>query len=318
MSKIIHDLCIAAAQYTVVASVWQTVHIRISWLLSTHCWRLHACHDSAPKILSLSTPGTRAGTQVPSTATPSPAVAATDSIGDLTACVKITQKAVDLTLTLLELHRLSQQSSPEVSSAQPAQDQALPMNNDSPASSTARTAAGLGAQAQAAPPLSETWPTPKPSQWLDIELVATQPCHTLRWALSSAAKRHVPAETLHSLAARLCLVIQRLVIGHLQDLDLSVYKLFVLGLEPVLNFHLQGDAEDTSLAVAMLSRLATDCNVIPVGCIHASEICYIHCKSDGSKTLVCRVVLAARLIQAEHLAHMHKLGSWFCVSEVQV
>ena len=147
--------------------LYSSCSVNSRWSLRRSCSiqiavSLQACRDSAPKILSPCTSSTCAGTQVPSTATPSPAVAATDSIGNLTACVKITQKAVDLTLTLLELHPLSQQSSPEVSCAQPAQHQALPINNDSPARSTARTAAGV-AGAQAAPPFSEMWPHPKRS-----------------------------------------------------------------------------------------------------------------------------------------------------------
>lgn len=228
--------------------------------------------------------------------------------------MNITCKAVELMVTLLKAQPLSQQPTPEVSSAPPAQNQTPPMHNDSPASSTVP---GMAPQTQATSPLSARWPTPKPSQWLDIELVATRACTTLGWALSPAVVCQVPAEALDSLAVQLYQLIQRLVIGHLPGLELSVRKLFRLGLQPILAFHSRGYAETTgpvaamlsrlavdssaSLAVAMLSRLARDSSVIPVGCTHAAEICNIFCKSGSSMTLVCRALLAAHCLQTKYL-----------------
>ena len=230
------------------------------------------CHDSSPERPSLSTPSCRAGAQERSAATTNQA----DTPGSqeqLLDNVDLTCKAVELMLTLLESHPLSQQSPPEVSRTPRAHEQAQPMNNDNPASSTAAETAPLG---QAASSLSEKWPTPKPSQWQDIELIATRACTTLGWALSPAVVRRFPAEALHDLAARLYLLIQRL---------------FTLGLQPILASHLQGYAETTSLATAMLSRLAVDGSVMVLGCTYAAEICYMFCKSDSSTILVCRVHL---------------------------
>ena len=262
---------------------------------------LQACMPrlATQDTISLSTLSKCAGAQANSAAMPRPADTAAESTEDLHAAVAVTCEAVELMLTLLESHPLSQQSPPEVSTAQPAQHQALPMN-----SAASSTAAGVPPQAQAASPLSEKWPTPKPTQWQDIELVAMRACTTLGWALSPAAVRQVPAEALHDLAARLYLLIEGLVIGHLPDLHVSVYKLFTLGLQPILSFHVQGEAEDTSLAVAMLSRLANDSSVIPVGCTYAAEICNVFCKSDSSMTLVCRCFLAVCCIQANHVTHV--------------
>ena len=70
-------------------------------------------------------------------------------------------------------------------------------------------------------------------------------------------------DSVDGLPGQLCKLIQRLVIGQLPDLDLDMGKLFKAGLLPVLAAQRAGHAAYTGLAVAMLSRLAVDCTLIP-------------------------------------------------------
>lgn len=199
--------------------------------------------------------------------------------------------AADLILRLLKSHPLSPQSPPEVSSAQSGQDGAQVASKHNPVGSTT---AEVASQAPAASPCSEQWPTPKASQWQDIELVATRACIALGWALSPGVVHHAE-EAVWSLAAQLYQLVQRLVIGHLLDLDLCVRKLFRLGLHPILRFHIDGHAESTSLTVAMLSRMAMDCSAIAVGWLHAEQICLIFCKWSTSNNMACNVLQAAQV-----------------------
>lgn len=112
-----------------------------------------------------------------------------------------------------------------------------------------------------APSQPELWPTPKPSEWANIALVAEKACLTLDWALSSKASR----EVVYQLLVQLCELLKCLVIGHLPDLGLDMYKLFRRGLQPVLAAQLVQCTGYRDLAVAMLSRLAVDCSLIPGG-----------------------------------------------------
>lgn len=68
-------------------------------------------------------------------------------------------------------------------------------------------------------------------------------------------------------------------IGHLPDQDLNMGKLFRAGLQPVLAAQVAGFEQYTDLAVAMLSRLAADCNLIPEGrALAGPQIISIFCE----------------------------------------
>lgn len=114
------------------------------------------------------------------------------------------------------------------------------------------TAAAL-AQVQAAFP--QRWPTPKPNEWQDIELVFTRACFTLGWALG-AFQRNMMKETVQQLIGQLCQVMQALASGHMPDLDLDMCSLFTAGLSPVLTAHYAEHPGYSGLATAMLSRLS--------------------------------------------------------------
>lgn len=105
-------------------------------------------------------------------------------------------------------------------------------------------------------------------------------CVTLAWVLSLRADHLDCCDTdsADGLPGQLCELIQRLVIGHLPDLDLDMRKLFKAGLLPVLAAQRAGHAESTGLAVAMLSRLAVDCTLIPESLPYASRLYSVFCK----------------------------------------
>lgn len=148
-----------------------------------------------------------------------------------------THDAVSMANSLLDLHPLSQRPPAEVSSVSTTHAQA---------------------SSQAA-----KWPTPKPSEWKDIELVASRACTSLKWVLSLDSTGHHHLDDDYSELTRdLCQLIQRLVIGHLPDLDLDMQPLFQAGLQPVLAALRAGHVVYTGLAVAMLSRLGTDSTLI--------------------------------------------------------
>lgn len=171
-----------------------------------------------------------------------------------------TRDAVNMVSSLLDLHPLSQRPPAEVTLSDthgnPANDCATAMNGCSNKQQCTMADASTHAQASRQP---AKWPTPKPSEWNDIELVASRCCASLTWALSLSDGL---SDDGNELTRDLCQLIQRLVIGHLPDLDLDMRKLFKAGLQPVLAALHKGHAEYTGLAVAMLSRLALDSTLI--------------------------------------------------------
>lgn len=147
------------------------------------------------------------------------------------------------------------------------------------------------------------WPTPKPTEWHDIKLVAIKACMSLDWALSLRSAQLVPAETLHRLTAMLCQLIQRLVAGHLPDLDLNMENLFTAGQPGLHAAQLEGHAECTGLAAAMLARLAVDSKLVAQGTLSAGPISSIFCKSPKATCATCHVVQSNSLVETEPL-HM--------------
>ena len=96
--------------------------------------------------------------------------------------VILADDAVRLVKSLLELHPLSQRTSAEappllVSTPSLTSDQATTVG-----STQQQFAAAALPQVQAN--FSQRWPTPKPSEWQDIQLVFARACVTLTWALS--------------------------------------------------------------------------------------------------------------------------------------
>lgn len=68
-------------------------------------------------------------------------------------------------------------------------------------------------------------------------------------------------------------------IGHLPDLELDMRMLFHEGLKPVLAAQVAGCVEYTDLAIAMLSRLEADWNLIPGGrALAGPQIISIFCE----------------------------------------
>lgn len=173
-----------------------------------------------------------------------------------------THDAICMVNRLLDLHPLSQRLPAEVASVStsegPPSDCATAIKDGSNAQHSTVVNASSHAQALSQP---ATWPTPRPSEWKDIELVASRASASLRWALALDAPDDLSDE-VDELRRELCQLIQRLVIGHLPDLDLDMQKLFKAGLYPVLAAQLAGRAESTGLAVAMLSRLTMDSTLI--------------------------------------------------------
>ena len=198
-----------------------------------------------------------ADTKSPSSSTHRPA---RDDEGLLLEDVNATIGAADLVIRLPEFRPLS---------PRPLQDGFGGMDTQSyehttEGDSTSQPRPGTNASSQA-PALHQraTWPTPKPSGWQDIELVAERACMSLHWALSLRSVHHIPSETVHRLIAILCQLIQHLVAGHLPDLDLDMHKLFKSGLHPILTAQLKGQLADTELVVAMMTRMAIDPDLIP-------------------------------------------------------
>ena len=136
------------------------------------------------------------------------------------------------------------------------------------------TAAAM-AQVQAAFP--QKWPTPKPNEWQDIELVFTRACFTLSWALSTIGRSRFK-ETVQQLIGQLCQVMQLLASGHMPDLNLDMRSVFTAGLSPVLSAQYAEHPGYSGLATAMLSRLGKDCSLIPQSLDHAVQICSLFCE----------------------------------------
>ena len=159
--------------------------------------------------------------------------------------------AVDLMVKLLDLHPLSQRPQPGALGQHPSQAQDDNSEQQGTAGDTSTQA-----QDESQP---EIWPKPEPREWQAIELVATRACGALDWALSPTVVHHVPMASWNALALRLPKLLERLLIGHLPDLDLDMHPLFQAALKPVLRVRLAGFREYTALAVAMLStRMAVD------------------------------------------------------------
>lgn len=170
-----------------------------------------------------------------------------------------TYEAVGLLVTLLWLHPLSHRPEP-AAGGRTTEDHAL--DTEDASSEQDGTAASTSTQPQVSDEL-EIWPTPGPNEWRDIELVATRACASLDWALSLTALPDASVEVLHSLEERLCQLLERLLIGHLQDLDLAMHTVLKAALEPVLTALLAGCKEYTPLALGMYARMAVDCGPMP-------------------------------------------------------
>ena len=153
-------------------------------------------------------------------------------------------------IRLLELHPLSQRPQPGAFGQQPPEAQDDSSEQQGTAVSTCSQAQGLHQ--------STTWPTPDPNVWRDIELVAGRACAALDWALSLTVGLYAPSANVELVAEQLSHLLELLVIGHLQDLDLDMRTLFKATLKPILSALLGRHEEYTGLAVAMLSRLALD------------------------------------------------------------
>ena len=116
-----------------------------------------------------------------------------DSDGEATLLddVNATIGAAELMIKLLELCPLSPRSL-----------------DDGPNQATEGNGTGQDCPAAAstqpqAVPQQAFWPTPKPTDWQDIERIAVKACMSLNWALSLTGLQHIPAETLHKLTALL-------------------------------------------------------------------------------------------------------------------
>ena len=174
--------------------------------------------------------------------------------------LKTSCQAVEMAVCLLDMHPLSQRAQLEAPGQLPTQS-----------SAQSTTAGSTDQQCISSHPSSRSvqWPTPKSSEWADIVLVAERACLALDWALSHKSANQASPEIADQLAVQLCELLRSLVIGHLPDLDLDMRKLFHQGLQPVLAAQLAGYAKCMDPAVAMLSRLAVDCNLLPGGRAYA-------------------------------------------------
>ena len=183
-----------------------------------------------------------------------PTGAATEE-GELASAVKATSGAIALIMKLLDFNPLSQRPQPTASSQQPSH---VRVNS----SQQQGTAGSTSSQAQ----LSyqpEMWPTPNPSEWANIEVVAERAGAALSWVLSPTVKLHAPAANVKLVAGQLSELLQLILIGHLPDWNLNISTLFQATLKPVLAALLAGYQQYTELAVAMLSEMAKDSDLIP-------------------------------------------------------
>ena len=225
------------------------------------------CLPGQQTLVSLA--GTKAGSASSHTSAMATAVNQERLLTDVnTAC-----GAVGLVSRLLELHPLSDRPLPKVSGSQPSHDHDQALRDISnglcctPADESTHVLDSL------------KWPTPRPSEWQDIELVALRACNALGWALSPTVMHRVPTDTVNKLVGQLCQLIQRLVSGHLPDLDLDMQKLFETGLQPVLTAQLAGYAEITNMAAALYARMVSDSSLAPYWQEHARQMCSVFCES---------------------------------------
>lgn len=139
-------------------------------------------------------------------------------------------------ITSLQLHPLSQRLSAGVSAGKATLSAQDAMTGLRGTSSTASTRAPTSCQ-------PEKWPTPKPNEWQEVELVAVRAFTTLGWAVSTVSTTHTSVQDTRSLVERLCQLLHHLVAGHLPDLDLGMHEIFEVGLQPVLDAQLKGHAD---------------------------------------------------------------------------
>ena len=201
-----------------------------------------------------------------------------DSEAKLLEDVHATNSAAELMIRLLEsrpLWPLSLDDDPDQTAEANGAGQYCP------------AAASTQAQAVHQPAL---WPTPKPTDWQDIELVAVKACMSLDWALSLSGLPCIPAETSHKLTALLCHLLQCLVAGHLPDRGLDMQKLFKAGLHPILTAQVAGHAACSDLAAALLSRMAVDSSLMSQGSSTARLICSVFCKSRTAISMIWHAV----------------------------
>lgn len=167
--------------------------------------------------------------------------------------VSVANDAVDLVKRLLKLHPLSQ-----------------------------RPPGATAASTQASAYQPDRWPTPKSNEWQDIQLVFLKACITLTWALSIFST-HTSQEHFRGDSAsvgQLSQLMQLLAIGHMPDMDLDMRKLFKVGMRPVLGAQYFEHPGYSGFTIAMLSRLARDCSLMPQSLDHALGIGSLFCESS--------------------------------------
>ena len=220
---------------------------------------------------------------------------AIDSKAKLLEDVHATVSAAELMIRLLDLYPLSPR----------------PVDNDCD-QATQGNGAGQHCPAADSPQPQAVhqqalWPTPKPSDWHSIELIAVKACMRLEWALSLTSLQRVRAKAVHKLTALLCHLLQCLVAGHLPDLGLDMQKLYKAGLDPVLTAQVDGHAACSGLASAMLSRMAVDSSLMSKDSSTARLIGAVFCKSRTAFSIIWHVCSHRQLAQAE-LSNL--CGSW--------
>ena len=194
--------------------------------------------------------------------------------------------AVCLMLKTLEIHPLSRRLPSGVSGGMPAGKDALT------AEDTKTGQCGTASNASTQAPTScqpDKWPTPRPKEWKDVELVAVRAFNSIRWAAHIMSVAQTFVKNRKSLVERLCQLLQHLVAGHLPDLDLDMQQLFDVGLQPVLDAQVEGRAGSEGLAAMMLTRLATDSRLALQGQKCAHQICFIFGESS-QPTVVCHLL----------------------------
>lgn len=186
--------------------------------------------------------------------------------------VLMAHNTVDLVNRLLELYPLSQRPPAAIQVTNLSQNGGQ-VGKDS--SAQQQFTAATRAQVQAA--FSQRWPTPKPHEWQDIQLIFTRACFTLIWALSTL-QHNILKETVQQLIQQLGQVMQLLASGHMPDLGLDMRSLFTAGLSPVLSAQYAEHPGYSGLATTMLSRLGKDCSLIPQSLEHSVQICSLFCE----------------------------------------
>lgn len=228
------------------------------------------------KSIITSSPPNVAGTRLPSATTLTPAETAKLDLHELIDGLIVTCDAADLMVRLLLLHPLSQRPNSEALDGPTAEDRARATADDG--SEEQGTAAVAFTQTKTAAG-SGVWPKPEPNAWRHIKLVAARACASLDWALSIQALPEYAVEHFDWLLMRLCELLELLLLGHLPDTDLDMHTVFKAALKPVLEAVLAGRGEYTALAVEMLSRLGTDCRLIPQSMADAAlQIVWIFCE----------------------------------------